>query len=251
MPLWELICIAVGGVAAGAVNTVAGAGSLLTYPVLVGFGLAPVAANVTNDLGVLAGNATGLVGLRHHFRGQRELLNRLVPRAAIGSLVGAALLLLAPAAAFAWAAPPLLLLASLVTLTQPAVIRWTSRLRGGHHVFHLTIDLVAVYGGYFGTGIGLLFMATLGLFIEDTPHRLNAVKTLLQLLANGVAGVIFAFAAQVHWDVAAAMALGALGGGRVGVLIAGRVRAPTLRAVVAVVGVGAAAWLFADRLGWA
>ncbi|MBO0767843.1 MAG: sulfite exporter TauE/SafE family protein [Solirubrobacterales bacterium] len=244
MQAWQLICVALAGVVAGGVNAIAGAGSLLSYPVLVGFGLAPVPANVTNDIGVCAGNVTGLFGVRHHLAGQRALLRRLVPRAALGSVLGALLLLLAPASAFAWAAPPLLLIASLITLAQPALIARTSQMRSGRHVFHGAIDAVAVYGGYFGTGIGLMFMAALGLFIDDKPQRLNAVKAVLQLLANGVAGVIFAFTAQVHWDAAGCMALGSLLGGRLGAAVANRVSAGALRTVVAVIGLGASAWLF-------
>jgi uncharacterized protein len=245
----DIVAIAATGVVAGAVNTVAGAGSLLTYPILVGLGLSPLAANVTNDIGVVPGSISGAVGLRRSLRGQQPLLRQLIPRAVIGSLVGAGLLLAAPAVAFAWAAPPLLLVASGLTLAQPYLTR-----RAGpgpstrRRTFHATIDAIAVYGGYFGTGIGLLFMATLGLFVDESTLRLSATKTVLQLLANGVAGVLFAFVAPVHWGDAAALAGGSMVGGQAGAWLAGRIPAGALRATVAVIGLGAGLWLLARQL---
>jgi uncharacterized protein len=248
VPLYELIAIAFAGVLAGAVNTIAGAGSLLSYPLMVAFGIPPLAANVTNDLGVVPGNITGAYAMRERLRGQRALLRRLVPRAIVGSLIGAALLLLIAGGAFGWVAPPLLLCASVMTLAQPALIRWSQGIAGGRRIFHATINLVAVYGGYFGTGIGLLFMAVLGMFVDEDTRDLNAAKTLLQLLANGVAGIVFAFVADVRWPVAAAMAIGSLAGGRLGGTLADRISADGLRTVVGVIGIGAAIWLLARQI---
>jgi uncharacterized protein len=248
VPFYELIAIAAAGVIAGAVNTIAGAGSLLSYPLLVAFGIPPVAANVTNDIGVIPGNLAGVISLRKRLLNQPGLLRRLVPRAVIGSLIGAALLLIVPGGAFGWAAPPLLFLASVLTLLQTRLIHWSERLEGGDSIFHATISLVSVYGGYFGTGIGLLFMATLGVFIDEDAKDLNAIKTLLQLLSNGVAGIVFAFAANVHWPAAAAMAVGSAIGGRGGALVADRIPAETLRRLVAVIGIAAAVWLLIRQL---
>ncbi len=248
MPFYDLIAIAFAGLLAGAVNAIAGAGSLLTYPVLIAFGIPPVAANVTNDIGVVPGNISGTIAMRARLRPQGDLLRQLVPRAAIGAVIGAVLLLALPGAAFGWVAPPLVFLASVLTLAQPSLIRWSKRVKGGRRLFHTTVDLVAVYGGYFGTGIGLLFMATLGIFVDEDAQDLNAVKTLLQLISNGVAGIIFVFFATVHWPAALAMAVGSLIGGRVGALIADHISAPTLRTVVAVIGLLAAVWLFVRQV---
>jgi uncharacterized membrane protein YfcA len=244
----SLAVVAVTGIGAGAINTIAGAGSLLTYPVLVAVGLPPLAANVTNDIGVVPGNISGAVGLRANLEGQRPLLRRLVPRVVVGSLVGAVLLLVAPASAFAWAAPPLLLVASALTLAQPALARRSPPGSSRRRPLHAAVDAIAVYGGYFGTGIGLLFMATLGLFVDEDLHRLNAVKTILQLLANGLAGVLFALVAPVHWYAAAALAGGSLAGGQVGAWVAARIPAAPLRVVVAVIGLAAGLWLLARQL---
>src|ERR1700733_10113326 len=127
MDLNEIAIVLTAGVAAGTANVVAGAGSLLTFPILVAVGLPPLAANVTNDIGVVAGNLSGVVGVREGLRGQRGLLWALVPRAVFGSLVGAVLLLVFPGGAFGWIAPPLLLASSAVTPAQPALARRLTR----------------------------------------------------------------------------------------------------------------------------
>ena len=110
------------------------------------------------------------------------------------------------------------------------------------------IEATAVYGGYFGTGIGLVFMAVLGIFVDDAPARLNAVKTVLQLVSNGIAGVVFALVAPVHWPVAAALSVGTLAGGQAGAWAANRISPDGLRATIAVIGVGAALWLLVQQI---
>lgn len=244
----EIVTVIVLGCVSGTVNVVAGAGSLLTYPMLVVLGLPPVMANVTNDIGIVPGNLSGAMGLRAELAGQRDLLYRLVPRAMIGSIIGAAALLLAPGSAFAWVAPPLLLLASGLTLAQPALAART-RVRGRRgRLLDLSVDATSVYGGYFGTGIGLMFMALLGVFRDETPAQLNAVKTVLQLVSNGLAGVVFAFVAPVDWPAALALAGGSIVGGQVGVRVARHISSSMLRTIVATIGIAAAAWLASQRL---
>jgi uncharacterized protein len=249
MDLVETIIVLAVGVAAGTVNVVAGAGSLLTFPILVAVGLPPLAANVTNDIGVVPGNVSGLVGVRAGLRGQRRLLRGIVPRAVLGSMAGAGLLLVFPSAAFYWVAPPLLLASSALTLAQPALARHVShdasRRRGA---LDRTIEATSVYGGYFGTGAGLVFMATLAIFVDESPARLNAIKTVLQLISNGVAGVVFALVAPVHWPVAGALAAGTLAGGHVGARVVQRVSPDALRTAIAAVGVGASLWLLVQQL---
>jgi uncharacterized protein len=245
----ELLVIAFAGVAAGAANVLAGAGSLLTYPILIAVGLPPLAANVTNDLGVIPGNVSGMLGVRDGLRGQGAMLRTLVPRAMVGSLLGAGLLLAVPGAAFGWIAPPLLLAASALTLAQPALVRRTAgATSASQHSLHRVVELTSVYGGYFGTGIGLLFMAALGIFVDETPARLNALKTVLQLISNGIAGVVFAVVAPVHWPPAAALAAGTLTGGQLGARAIRYVSPAALRTIVAVVGIAASAWLFIQQL---
>jgi uncharacterized membrane protein YfcA len=222
----DYLAVAGAGLVAGAVNTLAGAGSLLSFPVLVAVGLSPLAANVTNDIGIVPGNASGVVSLRGDLTGQGPLLRTLLPLTAGGSLTGGTLLLVAPAHVFEVAAPVLL----------------SGRPHAGW--MRATIAAVAVYGGYFGTGIGVLFVAVLGLFLHESIRQLNSVKTLLQLVSNGVAGILFAFVAPVHWTAALVLAVSSSIGAPVGGRLSRVIPAAGLRAVITVVGVGASGYLF-------
>ncbi len=239
-----LAAVAVTGMAAGAVNTIAGAGSLLTFPMLIAVGLPPLSANVTNDIGVLPGNISGAVAFRNELRGQAPRLAQLLPLAAAASLVGAVLLLAFSADTFERVVPVLLLAASAVTAVQPALARWVQRSsHQGHGPLRLVILAISVYGGYFGTGIGVLFFAALGVFVDDSAARLNATKQTLALVCNAVAGVLFAFVAPVYWTAAAALAMGSAVGGPIGARLSRRISARALRAVVCTVGAAAAVYL--------
>jgi uncharacterized protein len=245
----DLLAVAGAGLVAGAVNTIAGAGSLLSFPVLVAVGLSPLAANVTNDIGIVPGNASGVISLRADLTGQKPLLRTILPLAAAGSLLGGTLLLIAPARVFQLAAPILLFLGSLVTAAQP---RLTKRITGAGQSrqgwLRASITAVAVYGGYFGTGIGVLFVAVLGLFVPDSLKRLNATKTLLQFMANAIAGVLFAFTAPVHWSAALALGVSSSLGAPVGGRLARFIPASRLRQVICVIGVGASCYLLAQQI---
>ncbi len=237
----DLVALACAGVAAGAVNTIAGAGSLLTFPLLIALGLPPLAANVTNDIGVIPGNISGAIGFRPELRGQRPRLRSLVPVAAVGSLVGAIALLGFPARTFELVAPVLLLVASGVTAAQPTLARMAERSSSPRHRhLKLVVAAIAVYGGYFGTGIGVLFFAALGVFVDDTAGRLNATKQILALVSNGVAGILFVFVAPVRWSAALVLAVSTAVGGPIGARLSRRISAPALRAVICTVGAIAA-----------
>jgi uncharacterized membrane protein YfcA len=241
MTAFDLAALVVAGVAAGAINTIAGAGSLITFPLLVAIGIPPLAANVTNDIGVLPGNISGAVGFRRELVGQGPRLRMLLPIAAVGSILGAILLLSFPAHTFEVVAPFLLLVASGVTAAQPALARWVERsTRPRHHPLRVVTAAIAIYGGYFGTGIGVLYFAALGVFIDDLATRLNATKQTLQLVTNGVAGIIFAFVAPVHWVAAAVLAVSSAAGGPIGARLSRRISERALRTVICTVGVVAA-----------
>jgi uncharacterized membrane protein YfcA len=244
----DLLAVAGAGLAAGAINTIAGAGSLLSFPVLVSVGLSPLAANVTNDLGIVPSNGAGALSLRRDLPGQGPLLWVVLPIAAVGSLVGGVLLLVAPASVFATAAPVMLLLGALLTVAQPhlmALSRGAARSRLGW--LRASVAVVSVYGGYFGTGIGVMFVAVLQLFANDALRRLNASKTLLALMSNAAAGILFALFGPVDWEAALVLAVSASLGAPIGGRLSYRVSPNALRWCICVVGVAASGYLFWQR----
>ena len=244
MPVTALddVAVAAAGLFAGAVNAIAGAGSLLTFPVLVGVGLSPLAANVTNSIGVVPGNLSGTWGFRKELEGQGARLLRFALPGVAGSLVGGVLLLVLPSHSFALVAPVLVGLASVLTLAQPVISRKVSQTPSRRNTTALTVGIfaVSVYGGYFGSGIGVLFIAVLGIFVADRLARLNAAKTVLQALANGVAGVLFAFLAPVHWWLVLILSVSSAAGGPVGARMSSRIPAPALRLTIGVLGLASA-----------
>lgn len=238
------------GIAAGTVNTVVGSGTLISFPVLLGLGYAPLVANVSNSIGLVPGGVSGVVGYRRELRGQGRRVLVLVIFALIGGLAGAALLLELPASDFRRAVPALILVACALVFVQPVLgkalphrdreggpfSRWA--LRSGSLA-------VAVYGGYFGAAQGVILISVLGLAVHDTLQRLNAVKNVLTLTANAASGVVFAVAAPVSWPAAAAIAAGSIFGGALGARIGRRLSPTVLRGVVVAVGLVAAIRLLA------
>lgn len=249
-PLDDL-AIAGVGVLAGAVNTIAGAGSLITFPVLVALGLSPLSANVTNDIGIIPGNLSGVWGLRSQLQGQRQRAIELGAVAAVGSLAGGVLLLALPSHSFTLAVPALVAIASLLTLFQPTVAERVKQ-AGAHEsklALGVAVTLVALYGGYFGPGIGVLFIAALGIFIADSLPRLNAVKNILSAIANGGAGILFAFVAPVRWWVVLILAVSSTVGGPLGARLSLIIPPRILRPVIGILGLVAAGYLAAKAYG--
>lgn len=235
------------GVIAGVVNVIAGAGSLLTFPALLAAGLPAVVANVTNDIGITVSNISGVWGMRHDLQGQRKLILKLLLPVATGSILGAILLLLLPGHIFEWIAPFMLLGASLLTLFKDWVLRHNGALRKLPHAYGTTVFLMATYGGYFGAGIGLLFMAGLTIFQNSDIKTLNAIKNVMQLAANGIAGLIFVFFGHINWLMALVMTLGTLIGAQIGARISHRISADKLRIVISSLGMLAALGLFIEN----
>lgn len=238
-----LLAVAVVGVVAGAVNAIAGAGSLVTFPLLVALGQSPLSANVTNCIGVVPGNVTATVRFKQELVGAGRILRYVVPWAAVGSVLGAIALLAVPGNGFAKVAPVLVGVGSLLTLAQPVIARWIHSRDGQDHyplAFGFAVFLTAIYGGYFGTGIGVLFVAILGSFLKERVSRLTALKTVLQGLANGAAGLLFAFVAPVDWLVVIVLGLATGAGGRVGARLATQVPAAPLRVLIALFGLSSA-----------
>jgi uncharacterized protein len=246
----EIAAIFAAGIVAGTINTVVGSGTLFTFPVLLGFGYAPVVANVSNTVGLVPGSAAGAVGYRRELAGQGRRLARLAVASVSGGVVGAVLLLVLPASAFQAIVPVFIGIALILIIAQPRISAWLAS-RGRHKRQHAgwlaTLGVFAggVYGGYFGAAQGILVMAILSLSVEDELQRLNAVKVVLTGVVNLVSGVVFIFAAHIAWAPAGLIAAGSLVGGIVGARAGRRLKPSALRAVIVVVGIAAIVHLLA------
>jgi uncharacterized protein len=236
--------ILAAGMAAGAINAVVGSGTLVTFPILLGFGYPPVVANVSNTVGLVPGSAAGAVGYRRELAGQRERVLRLGVLTVVGAIGGAILLLELPASAFKKIVAVFIVIALVLILTQPQVSRWLARKRspGRHREYAgpmgaAGVLATGVYVGYFGAAQGILLLAILGLSIDDDLQRINALKVVLAGLANLIAGIVFVIAAHVAWGAAGLIAAGSIVGGILGAHGGRRLPAPVLRLVIVAVGI--------------
>lgn len=239
----DYLTFGVAALAAGAVNAVAGGGTLISFPVMTALGMPPVAANVTNTVALCPGFIGGTFAQRRDLSGQGPRLWALLPIAALGGVAGGVVLLYAGDRIFRAVVPFLILSASLLLAVQDRVREWMLRRGGrpGGGSFDVAravapVGCAAVYGGYFGAGLGVILLAILGLFLDDSLTRLNALKQALSFSANLAAAVFFAFSGQVVWSVALVMAVGALLGGSIGGHFASRVRPAALRRAVVAIG---------------
>jgi uncharacterized membrane protein YfcA len=239
--------VLLAGLAAGTINVIVGSGTLITFPVLLAFGVSPVTANVSNTIGLVPGVASGLVGYRRELSGQRARAIRLGSASVAGGVVGAALLLVLPAGAFRAIVPVLILVGLVLVVVQPRVSRWVdARHEGAREEFGPwwvwpAVFGTGVYGGYFGAAQGVILMGILGIGISDALQRLNGLKNVLAGLVNGVAGLIFVFVAHVDWTVVALIAAGSIVGGQLGATVGRRLSAAVLRVVIVIVGLAALA----------
>ncbi|MGO8907658.1 MAG: sulfite exporter TauE/SafE family protein [Solirubrobacteraceae bacterium] len=242
MSIGEIVAIAVAGLAAGTINTVVGSGTLITFPVLLAFGYAPVTANVSNTIGLVPGSVSGAWGYRRELSGQRRRAVRLGTASVTGGITGAVLLLVLPASAFAAIVPVFIALALVLTVLQPRLNAWLVRReisikREGGALTALAVYAAGVYGGYFGAAQGILLLGILGVALAQDLQRTNALKNVLAGLVNGVAGVYFAFAAHVEWAPAAIIACASIAGGQLGARYGRRLEPRPLRALIVVVGI--------------
>jgi uncharacterized membrane protein YfcA len=239
--LLEALAVFVAGIAAGAINTIVGSGTLVTLPTLLAVGYPPVVANVSNTVGLVPGTLSGAVGYRRELRGQGGRLLRLGVASVLGGVAGALLLLSLPAAAFDAVVPALIGLGCVLVLVQP----WVSQhVRPREHapshgsvLVWVLVFLAGVYGGYFGAAQGVLLIAILGLGLSEPMQRINAAKNILALLVNAVAALVFIAVSDVSWAAAGLVAAGSVIGGQVGATVGRRLPAPVFRGFVALVGV--------------
>jgi uncharacterized protein len=243
--LFEAVAILLAGVAAGTINTVVGSGTWITFPTLLAFGIPPVTANVSNTIGLVPGSISGAIGYRRELVGQRSRVLRLSVASLVGGLTGAVLLLVLPDDAFAAIVPVLILLGCVLVVLQPRISAWVAARHdaaGGlpHHGAWWVwpgVLLTGVYGGYFGAAQGVLLMAVLGIGVDESLQRLNAVKNVLAAIVNGIAGLLFIAVAEVDWRVVGLIAVGSVVGAQVGATVGRRLPGGVLRVVIVVVGV--------------
>lgn len=246
MTLAEAVAVLAAGVAAGSINAVVGSGSLITFPTLLAFGVPPVLANVSNNVGLVPGGASGAYGYRHELAGQRGRLLRLGIASAIGAAAGAVLLLTLPASTFEVIVPVLILVACALVVVQPWLNRWLAARRTGTTPPHGGPVLFAgvcasgVYGGYFGAAQGVLMIGLLGTFLDESLQRVNALKNGLTGIVNGVAAIVFIAVTHVDWLLAALIAAGSTIGGFLGARYGRRLPPLALRILVVLIGLIAA-----------
>jgi uncharacterized protein len=237
----EIVAIALAGLAAGTINTFVGSGTLITFPVLLAFGYAPVTANVSNTIGLAPGSASGAIGYRRELAGQAGRALRLGAVSLCGGTAGAVLLLVAPSAAFKAIVPVFIAAAVVLTLAQPRMTAWLVRRdidldRHGSLLTPAAVFVIGVYGGYFGAAQGILLLAVLGVAVAQDLQRTNALKNVLAGLVNGVAGVYFIFAAHVEWGPAGLIAASSIAGAQLGARYGRRLPPEALRALIVAVG---------------
>lgn len=252
MPDWNWILLGVSAFLGGAVNSIAGGGTLLTFPSLL-LVLSPVAANATSTMALLPGSLAAGWGYRKQLSNSRHHLLRLWPPSIIGGLIGSLLVIRMPEKVFATLVPWLLVTASTLLLLQKPISRWigahpheapkTSTLVG--IVFFQL--LVGIYGGYFGAGIGILMLSSLAFVGISHIHQMNAVKNLLAASINGMTAVIFLIAGVIVWKYAIVMAVCAIAGGYSGARVAQRMPVPVVRAIVVAIGFGVAIFSWLSR----
>jgi uncharacterized membrane protein YfcA len=240
--------LAGAGFGAGAVNSVAGGGSLISFPALLAAGYPSITANVTNAVAVLPGYVGGSLAYRRELGGQGGRIRALALTSAAGAATGAALLLASPASVFEAIVPWLILAACGLLAVQPRVAAATRNRSTAlpPAALHAALFAATVYGGYFGAGLGIVLLAILGVFVDDGLQRLNALKGVLSLLVAVVSAVGFAIFGPIAWDAAAIVGVTCLVGGAAGVGLARTLPAGALRAVVIVYGVIAAIVLLAS-----
>ncbi len=251
------LLILLAGIGAGTINAVVGSGTLITFPALLALGYPPVAANISNNLGLVPGAVSGTWGYRAELAGQRERAIRLAPMSLLGAVIGAVLLLVLPADSFKTIVPVLIALALVLVLVQP---RLQARLRARVTAAGATpadyavsrrrwaalmigVALAGVYGGYFGAAQGIILIALISSLLPEPLQRANALKNLLSVVVNGVAAIVFCVVAwsRIDWWVVLLIAVGSTIGGVIGSRYGRRLPAPALRAVIVVVGLAAIA----------
>ncbi|MEO7932287.1 MAG: sulfite exporter TauE/SafE family protein [Chthoniobacterales bacterium] len=258
MSVQEILSLLGAAFAAGVINAVAGGGTMITFPVLLLFGTPAIVANATSTLALVIGTAGSIFGYRRHIDEIKPWLARLVPVSLVGGGVGSVLLLHTSDTTFTRIVPFLLLFATLLFLAQSlfkAVATQQIRDQPTHHIapkfliFSIVAQFaVAIYGGYFGAGIGILMLASLGFLGLSHIHEMNALKNVLGSLINVVAAIIFICGGLIDWPKAGVMTIGALAGYLFGSTYSQKLPHVWVRRIISAVGLGITGYLFFRQL---
>jgi uncharacterized protein len=239
----DLLLAGLAAVVAGAINALAGGGTLLSFPVLVALGMPAVSANITNAVALCPGYFGAAIAQMRNLQGQRARVLFLVPVSALGGLVGGLILLRTGEGTFTALIPWMIFAASLLLAVQKplhaAVLRRIDDpQRKGHHVALTALPIAAasIYGGFFSAGMSVLLLAVVGLVLDDTFTRLNALKQVLSFSVNVASAAFFVASGRVIWSVAVVMAIGSLLGGALGGRLAGRMKPAILRWTIVAMG---------------
>lgn len=252
MDVLSLLLVGVAAIGGGAVNALAGGGTLITFPALMlagaSSGVTAVMANVTNTVALLPGYLGATYAQKDDLKGQSGRMLIFLPIGALGGILGGILLLNTGEKLFSDLVPYLILLASGLLALQNPVRNWMTNVwpprpcraavsYSSELWKTLPVGLAAIYGGYFGAGLSVIVLAVLGLVLDDTLTRLNALKQAISFSVNLAAAIFFLFSGKVVWEPAMVMAVGALIGGVLGGKLAGRIHPTTLRWIVVTIGV--------------
>jgi uncharacterized membrane protein YfcA len=246
----EAVLIFTAGIWAGGINTIVGSGTLVTFPTLLLFGYPALTANVSNNIGLVAGGVSGVYGYRRELRPNWGLLVRLAPASVLGALAGAILLLTLPAESFNAIVPVLIALGLVMVVIGPSVQRRAARRKaalgrddssgtGTGVLLTAGIFLLGVYGGYFGAAQGILLVGLMGMILSTGLQQINAIKNLLSTVVNAVAAVTFIVVAsdRIDWKVVGLIAAGSFVGGHLGARFGRRLPPVALRAIILLIGV--------------
>lgn len=244
MSLLEALVVTLAGVGAGAINTIVGSGTLITFPTLLFFGYPPLVANMSNNVGLVPGGMSGLYGYRRELTGQGVLVRRLIPMSLLGGLTGALLLLVLPASVFDAVVPALIGLGLLLVMFGPR-LQAAARAHHGEEQTAVRRTLLpaavygsGIYGGYFGAAQGVITAGFLTVLLPIPLQVVNAIKNVLVPIVNLTAAVVFVALrwSDIDWAAAALIGVGSLLGGFIGAGIGRRLPSPVLRGVIIVVG---------------
>lgn len=251
LQVYQYVLIGLGTFLAGAINAVAGGGTLITFALLTAAGLSPVSANMTNTVALCPGYLGATLAQLKDLKGQAKRLWHFLPAAACGGLAGAYLLHISGEKSFRSVVPYLILLASLLLAVAEPLRKWIIRRGKRQNIFEQlefvaipAIFLSAIYGGYFGAGLSVILFSILGFLLTDTLTRLNALKQALALTVNVAAATFFVFSGNVHWWVALVMAFSSLAGGLLGGKLIRKINPQVLRWLVVGIGLAVAVIYF-------